>query len=194
MVTLFWLSFFCLSIRLFLGICRFPVNLLPTSFVPAYSFFLPIILHSSQTFSLLTSMKLFKCCNNTKTLWNDLLVIEIRHFENSEMHWDLINLRYMQKYLRNRNKSCNNKKAEKKKKAKLNWCKIEVVTDLENAVTENQFSKTIMGWGENGQPLRVTESFTSHSKCNIYHSGMKASHRFLKDLFLRNQYLKWWNF
>ena len=57
------------------------------------------------------------------------------------------------------------KKVEKKKKAKLNWCKIEVVTDLENTVTENQFSKTIMSRGENGQPWWVTESFTSHSKC-----------------------------
>ena len=86
------------------------------------------------------------------------------------------------------------KKVEKKKKAKLNWCKIEVVTDLENTVTENQFSKTIMSRGENGQPWWVTESFTSHSKCNILHSGMKASYRFLKDLVLRNQYWKWWNF
>ena len=63
-------------------------------------------------------MKLFQYCNNTKTPCNDLLDIEIQYFGNSEMHWDLINLRYMQKYLRNRNKSCK-KKSGKKEKGKV---------------------------------------------------------------------------
>ena len=65
-------------------------------------------------------------------------------------------------------------KREKEVKLMYEWSSYWPGTIL---VTANQcnLSGTQMGRGENGQPWRVTESFTSHSKCNIQHSGMKAS-------------------